>query len=175
MIPAEYGKAVKLFALALLLVIGAAALLWVGTNSVQVANEGRAELPGTVEFDGEARRYDVYLSYRVGQGAYTERLAGRVDCTVSLAGDRYATLDGARQGTRTVSDTATSIGSFDGRAGRLAVRCDWDGRAAGGTNNRFIVAKQRTLTRNVAYGGFGIAAVLAITGLWMARRAYRRS
>ena len=175
MIPAKYSRAVGVLALALLVVVAAAVLLWVGTNSVQVANEGRAQVPSTVEFDGEARRYDVLLSYRVLQGGDTpERLAGRVDCTVSHAGDPYAQIDGARQATRTVSDTATSVGSFDGRAGRLAVTCEWDGRTARGATNRFIVARQRTITRKVAYGGFGAGGLLVIAGLLMIRRASKR-
>lgn len=175
MIPAKYSRAVSVPALALLLIVGAGVLLWVGTNSVQVANEGRAQVPGTVEFDGEERRYDVFISYRVGQGSDTpERLAGRVDCTVSHAGDPHAHIDGARQATRTVSDTATSVGSFDGRAGRLAVTCEWDGRTARGASNRFIVAKRRTITRRLSYGGFGAGGLLVIAGLLMIRRASRR-
>lgn len=175
MIPAKYSVAVRVLALALLLIVAAAVLLWVGTNSVQVANEGRAEVPGTVEFDGEARRYDVFLSYRFAQGGDTpERLAGRVNCTVSQAGDPYAEIDGARQSTRTVSDTATSIGSFDGRNGRLGVRCEWDGSRRTTAGNRFIVAKQRTITRTVSFAGFGAGGLLVLAGLLMIWRASKR-
>jgi hypothetical protein len=173
-IPARYFGAVKVLALALVVMLGGGALLWIGTNSVQVSNEGRAQVPGTVEFDGEDRRYDVFLSYRVLQGSNTpERLAGRVDCAIALAGDRYATIDGARQAVRTVSDTATSIGSFDGRRGRLSVSCDWDG-ARPGASNRFIVAKQRTITRSVSFAVFGLGGVLVLVGLLMIWRASRR-
>ena len=175
MIPARHLAAAKVLSLAFVLFVVAGVLLWAGTNSVQVANEGRAKVPGTVEFDGEERRYDVFLSYRVGQGQDDpERLAGRVDCEVAHAGDRYATIDGARQGTRTVSDTATSIGSFDGRAGRISVSCDWDGVSSRFVNNRFIVAKQRTITRNIAYGGFGLGGLLLVIGLLMILRPSSR-
>ena len=175
MIAAKYGGAVKVFALALALAVGAGALLWVGANSIQVANEGRAKVPGTVEFDGEKRRYDVFLGFRIGQGSATpDRLVRNVRCTVAQDGDPYVEMDGARQGVRTVSEAGTSIGSFDGRAGRLSVSCEWDGRSGRNLNNRFIVAKQRTLTRSAGYGGLGVAGVLVVVGLLMVRRASRK-
>lgn len=176
MIPAENAGAVKWLSLAGLLIVAAAVLLWVGTNSVQVANEGRAEPAG----DGRVRRggAPVRRLHQLPRSAGEQHAGaarGARDCAVAHAGDPQATLDGARQGSRTISDTATSVGSFDGRAGRLSVRCDWDGRRPLGATNRFIVARQRTLSRNVSYAGFGLGGVLVIVGLLMIRRTARRS
>ncbi len=172
------GAAVKVFALALLLVIASAAVLWGAGAAQQVAGEGRSKIPGTIEFDGEPRRYDVLVSRAVAQGDDTpERLAPRVRCTVTGGGgDAIVELRGDRQGTSTVTDFGATIGSFDGRAGRLAVACRWSqDRYARGVTNRFVVAAQQSGLRSAAFGGFGLAALLVLAGLLLVRRAGRRA
>jgi hypothetical protein len=168
--------AVKVLALALVVVIGAAVLLWLGGATQQVANEGRAKIPGTVAFDADVRRYEILISPRIGGGRPTaEDLAGRVDCTVTQPGGETVAIDGARVTSRTTTDFGTTIGRFDGKGGPTSVACEWRTTAAGlGASNRFIVAKERTLVRNIAFGGFALAGILVVAGLLMIRRAHRR-
>lgn len=176
MIPPPYRRAAGVLSVAALLVIASAVVLWLGAASVQVANEGRSTIPGAVEFAGEARRYDVILSRRLVQGIETpERRARNVECTASADGDPYVELDGARQGTFTVTDVGASIGSFDGRAGRLRVACRW-APSARPSGHRFIVAEQRTVTRTAGLSGLGLGGLLATVGVlmvWQAARAAR--
>lgn len=170
---ASTGPALKVLALALLVAIGSGIAVWALGAAQQLSNEGRAELPGTVEFAGEARSYDVFISPRATQGSNTpERISGQTDCAVEADGDRLATIDGARQATRRVTSFGASVGSFEGRAGRIAVRCAVN-RSLSGVTNRFVVAKDRGAVRYAAYGGFAVAAVLLLAGLLLLRRAMR--
>lgn len=168
--------AIKVFALALLLAIASAAVLWGAGAAQQVASEGRSKIPGTVEFDGEARRYDVLVSRAVAQGDDTpERLAPRVRCGVTGAGDPIAEIRGDRQGTSTVTDFGATIGSFDGRAGRRSVSCRRSqDRYARGVTNKFVIAEQQSGLRYAAFGGFGVAALLGLVGLLLVRRSSPR-
>lgn len=172
LIPPSYGPAIKCFAGALLLVILSAVLIWGLGAAQQLVNEGRAKLPGTVEFEGEEGGYDVFVSRRVGQGTDTQELvSSRVDCEVTRNGEPLATIDGARQAARTVTSFGASVGSFQGGTGRIAVTCGFTRSTdARGVSNRFVVAKQRGGIRYAAYGGFALAAVLALVGFVLVRR-----
>lgn len=177
LIPPAYWPAAKVFALALLLLIASGALLWGAGAAQQVASEGRSEIPGTVEFDGDARRYDVLVRRAVVQGSDTpERLAPRVRCTVTADGDPIAEIRGDRQGSSTVTDFGASVGSFDGRSARIAVACRWTQERHGrGVSNKFVVAKQQSGLRYASFAGFGLAGLLVLVGLLLVRRAGRRA
>jgi hypothetical protein len=167
---------VKVFALALAVLVGAAVMLWLNGATQQVANEGRAKIPGTISFDADVRRYEILISPRIGGGRPTaEELAGRVDCTVTQPEGQAVEIDGARVGSRTTTDFGTTVGRFDGKGGRTSVACRWSNSAtARSASNRFLVAKERTLVRNIAFAFFAIAGVLVVVGLLMVRRVSRR-
>ena len=96
---------------------------------------GKAKTPGSITFDADRGRYELYAVHERRGGSIGS--GGSFDCEVTLANGKVIEIDGSVQTVLSEVGNTESIGAFNAVPGETVIRCD-----AGRNGETFIVDKE---------------------------------
>lgn len=120
--------------------------------------DARGDIPGSVRFTAEARKYNVLLGFNTNAD-----IAVDARCEARLADGNVKRMRGDRQAV-SIEGVAATIGAFEAVAGPTEVVCGW-ADAGDDREVRFSVAKVQTTLRTVALVLLGAGLLVIGIGL----------
>lgn len=147
-------------------VFGGVAVLAFEQRVQDITADARGEIPGSVSFQADARKYNVLLGFGTNSS-----IAVDARCEARLADGSVRRMRGDRQGVA-VRGVASTIGAFTAVAGPTTVQCGW-ADAGEDREVKFSVAKVRTTLRVVAFVAVGAGLLIIGLGLLVLLRRRR--